>query len=921
MTIQQLGFLGINNDAQLRITSKWDELPCPTASLLAIAHSRGWIAAAGPDALVLAETKSVRDAFESKHEQDKGRVRPFQPARKIPMLSRISHVAFTSDEKYLAVSFETEDVVAVFLTSDLINGLTQPSFQISTNGESLLALLPNPSREKAELVALVTVGGKLFMLNTHKQRFEDSTNTKSQIFESSVSSVAWSKLGKQLVAGCTGGAIHQMTPDGKLKDTIPLPPGLDSSFYADNIVWLENHLFFIAYVSIGERRQSEFRLVSRGKGDPDKFTFQTAEDVIFPTNLERAPHNIISRLSNFPPNIQDILIICSSVSSEIALLTRATSPLSRHSPDVTNVFAISSPDDDSRRATVPQNEDWEETWVVGASLDLSSRDKVYKPIKDDELEQSQKPLPGYWILNHEGVLMAWWVVYDDSVRQGTICSTMAALSQDLLPSPRELEIPLSSSDASGGGTTDKKGTSPFMAASNTNRITFGAQPILEQSSFRNSSATCMSNPSFGTPGSTLVTTSSMSPLGGINLSSAVKPGQSSSDLPSSVRATFESSRPAFGQTSFLGSRAAFGQNLPLDSGTSDGQGSGLRANNSIWGSCLSAGKTASNEESFSGAPKVSGGFASWASGGSGFTSLAPANSTGGQSIFSQGNTGISFKSDITMSSSFGAATRSNLDGAKGDILSSSKSQCSKQNDSFESTFGVELGATVRSPVKDAMDGEDVPTTRPIVEESTTPKTTPAAPKFSSAFTGLPSNGSLFGSKSTQGCSTFGATKSSRASSPVLFGLQLACDQPAIGISGNDENNDGTSSTSILGSRYAEVQHNHFAEHFIPTSNELSYSTAKDSSSRDYVAPSTKALTPSSEPAFFSGDDIAPKNPKKNITFKPIQGTPQSQEYIGKNFCLQDLHQTNHYIFPHMYSVLNLVPVRYILPEARYARRT
>lgn len=112
----------------------------------------------------------------------------------------------------------------------------------------------------------------------------------------------------------------------------------------------------------------------------------------------------------------------STATEGVGLLSRSKTPLTPDKPAeaITNVFTTTELADDSRRAQVPMSEDLTETYPVGAALDLSSKDKVYKPIPtDEEIELSPGPLPGLWVLNNEGVLAAWWLVYNESIRGGT----------------------------------------------------------------------------------------------------------------------------------------------------------------------------------------------------------------------------------------------------------------------------------------------------------------------------------------------------------------------------------------------------------------------------------------------------------------------------------------------------------------------
>jgi hypothetical protein len=181
------------------------------------------VAAAGPDAVYIATTESVRKAFEGEKSGD-SEVRPFTPQAKVPLPIRISQLAFTADEQYLILSAEQGGGLAVYDVQTLVQGGTQSAFELSTNGETLRALVPNPMPESAGFCAIVTNNGNLFMANLAERKLVSGSNGPT--LRSQVSCAAWSTKGKQLVAGMADGSIHQMTPDGAEKGHIPKPPSL-----------------------------------------------------------------------------------------------------------------------------------------------------------------------------------------------------------------------------------------------------------------------------------------------------------------------------------------------------------------------------------------------------------------------------------------------------------------------------------------------------------------------------------------------------------------------------------------------------------------------------------------------------------------------------------------------------------------------
>ena len=191
---------------------------------MSVASHKGLIAAAGPDAVIVATTKSVRDTFMS---SEGGKIKQFQPQLKIPMPTRVSQLAFSADESYLVLSAENGGGLAVYETQALMNGSNQSLFELSTNGVALRALVPNPTAGKGELFAIITIEGNLMIANLQERNFKLGPN--GQVLKNNVSCLSWSTKGKQLVAGLGDGSAYQMTPEGVEKGDIPKPPNVENN--------------------------------------------------------------------------------------------------------------------------------------------------------------------------------------------------------------------------------------------------------------------------------------------------------------------------------------------------------------------------------------------------------------------------------------------------------------------------------------------------------------------------------------------------------------------------------------------------------------------------------------------------------------------------------------------------------------------
>ncbi|OAQ97674.1 hypothetical protein LLEC1_01906 [Akanthomyces lecanii] len=763
---EALGFQTIAGDAKVRLTSPWPEQPPRTASLLSIASKRGIAAAAGPDYIAFASTEFIRKAFEAPKEGDSD-VRSYEPQLKIQMPMRISQVSFTADENYLILSAESGGGLAVYEVQSLLQGSTTSAFELPTNGQALRVLAPNPTAEKAELCAIVTESGELFMANLRERKV-------SNVLKSRVSCISWSAKGKQLCAGLADGSIHQITPEGQDKAEIPKPPSLGDC-HVTSLTWLENNLFLAVHSGSDSQPASIYHIISREP--PSSFKFQRIADPVEPFSDKR-PHHSILRLRNFDPDLQDLLMVASTASTDVGLLTRSKKALANdwQAGQVTGVFTTTELLDDTRRPTLPMTESMDDSVPVGVSLDLSSKEKVYRPLpSDEEVNESPSPLPGLWVLTHEGILCAWWFVYEDSIKQGTTYSGLAiAVDSATMPPPAQ---PASTTPAA----------SPFAPGKLS--ATFGS-PSPAAPAFGSSSALGQKSSPWASGGAATATPSQ---------TGSAAFGQSSFGNTQSTPA------PAFGKPSSLG----FGQSSQLGMRTSPWSAGGANSTpafgQSSFGSLANKnnqspfGKAAaSNGNESSSTNTTAGGFSGFAKNTGGFA--AASNNSPGTSVFGSGAT-------KPASNPFASATPSAespftpKDKAGGSVFgsapfkleSSFKPDPSARDDSntpaasgsmFGSAFGSALtgagnGADSSNVIaKDESMAEDdaepqapeppksIFATKPA-EESTTPTTTPAPTRFGAVASPAPGT-SLFGQPTKLGSPFSGGS---------LFGPKTDSNEP------------------------------------------------------------------------------------------------------------------------------------------------
>ncbi|KAJ4404244.1 hypothetical protein N0V82_010527 [Gnomoniopsis sp. IMI 355080] len=740
---ERLGFLPLAKDAKVQLTPKWSPPPAPTASLLAVASRRAIVAAAGPDTIYVSPTDAVRKAFEGPKDGD-SEIRAFEGHVKIPMPMRISHLAFTPDEQHLIMSAEQGGGLAVYETQNILLGSAQSVFEIGTTGENVKTLVPNPMPELAEFCAVVTTHGNLLMANFKDRNLAVGNN--GPVLRSGVTSVGWSTKGKQLVAGLADGTIIQMTPDGTEKAVIPKPASLAGDYPVASVSWLENHLFLAIYNNAGDPSNSEYFAITRSApaGQTPSFEMRKLVDPVQPFGNDSAPHHTILRLRDYPPAIQELLIVSSSVSDGLGLLTKAKASLSSDpnipAEQVTNVFTTTEFSDDSRRAQLPTDEELNETTPIGVALDLSSRDKVYKPDpSDEEIDFSPGPLPGVWALNNNGVLGAWWMVYYDAVREGKTYPGLAALqgepaAQPAAPAPTKSSLP-----------TPAFGSQPKASSFGSSAFN---KPAPAQSNPFGGSSTAATGSAFGTPAF-----GAPSALGG------AKPPA-----------------PAFGQSGGLGNKAspwATGSTGAAPAFGSHGFSSSAApvAGSSTGGKVFGSGAATGGSTTGSGFAGLAGqsGFAGLAgnkSGGSVFSKPASPSpfggATSGQSPFGGGSASAfgtpgsgAFGSQPNASNTgsvFGGATKKDTTfGSSPFVLGTTfKQDPTTANDNEKPSgkgglslggFGLSLDDAGSKPAEttEAKD-ENMDAETPIEQEkpksifdppqgSTTPTSTPAPPKF------------------------------------------------------------------------------------------------------------------------------------------------------------------------------------------------
>lgn len=651
--------------------------------------------------LIIGSTSSLRETFIDASEP----VASYRPQLSLSLPARISHVAFTADESHLVLG-SASGGLAVYSVSDLNNNSTgaQPLFQLGTNNVGLREVKPNPAIP--EFVAIVTTNGDVQMLNLNTGGWEQGLN--GLVLKSGASTVSWSQRGKQIVCGMGDGTIWQMTPQGEGKAALPSVPGLDN-YFVSSIVWLENHLFVTTHTPVPsdpQNNESIFHILVRASNN-SSFQYTRLPDPVPPFGMDARspPYFFHAIIKQYAPNMKDMIIFSNTVSSDIGLVSRFSTPISGEPLIPADAWCTTTIGDDTRRAQLPLNgESFQDTSPIGMALDLSSKDNVKRPVGGEEIEASPGPLPILMVLNHEGLLSAWHVVYNDAIERNEKYTGMMVYAQQDQPQQQpQQQVPRPSTPPRPASFAGILGSPGQQTPSGGLGWGFGAMPGQPASSFASladgglassrqlptgsvfGTGSSLGNSAFGKPAfgtSSFGQPSAMGTSIPSAFSQTPSPWGATSSGPTST-ATTQTAGSAFGQTSTLGAKpvaSAFGQPSTLGAtfGTSTALGTsgpafgaptalGSAKSTSAFGQASSLGGTKAGGSVFGSGNALGGsgglgasGFGAYANKG-GFGATATATPASGAPIWATGN---AIKTESTQSV-FGAGGTSGAFGVGG----------------------------------------------------------------------------------------------------------------------------------------------------------------------------------------------------------------------------------------------------------------
>ncbi|KAJ2830668.1 hypothetical protein GGI24_001853, partial [Coemansia furcata] len=425
-------------------------------------------------------------------------------ARKEIDLSRFgkpTHVGISADELQVLVATITGKLL-VFSADSLLHsdGDAAPSRSINV-GEEVRDMRVNP-QDLPDVAAVLTLDGDVLIA--------DFTNGSLKKIVSSggtpITSICWSRKGKQIVCGDTSATLTQRLPtDGTIKRTIKAQ--VDDGNIQDGsailaVDWIDTYTFFAVYGLVPD---GTFTPGNGGGGDgsndkDDGFDQNMTSAYVITQASKQAPMQWlcvedpcssmmcptrypglhIASISDWGTSAQNILIMAGTSSDATMTIGQAaTSDMAARDASSSSELKWAMWDIDGAMAVMPLSaigtdyNDSSDTYPIGMAVDYTCK-RDLPPVIDDG--DRVMPVPVLWVLNTDACLLGYHVYNTYEMKRNTRCSLMVdqvkplpgAPGSESTPQPAAVEppktAPFGSAKAFGGAFGSAAGsasTGPF----------------------------------------------------------------------------------------------------------------------------------------------------------------------------------------------------------------------------------------------------------------------------------------------------------------------------------------------------------------------------------------------------------------------------------------------------------------------------
>uniref|UniRef100_A0A060SXN7 ARAD1A14234p n=1 Tax=Blastobotrys adeninivorans TaxID=409370 RepID=A0A060SXN7_BLAAD len=404
------GYISLTGaDEALDFIEPYESLPGRSCRLFAISNLHNVYVSAGSKGITAGKLSELREnASQGQSPQGEWFEYPLT----------IRHFEFSSDEKNLAIVADDENgSVSFFSVEDFTSSGTVGEPISTVQSKSVRDIQARPTNPYE--YAVLHDDGDLCILNSKTGQFK--------FLEKNISAMSWATRGKTLLVGRrSNGCIAQYRAEGELTVSVAKPSWLPGTVYPVSLNWLDDKRFIAVYAEPAkEGEDDEERSVSAFLVEKDAHNNAVWSQIESPCTPAMEPDTsredwwMSTVLRHWVGEHQILVNLVSAVSPDITLVSAKAS------------FLIK---DDTEKAGLPFTDD--DTLPIGVALDISSTTEVANPIQG--LEKSSA-LPILWILNNEGNLSAWHMVYKPGLRDGTV-----SLANAMAEFKKKLPAPLSS---------------------------------------------------------------------------------------------------------------------------------------------------------------------------------------------------------------------------------------------------------------------------------------------------------------------------------------------------------------------------------------------------------------------------------------------------------------------------------------------
>ncbi|KAJ1984080.1 hypothetical protein H4R34_000885 [Dimargaris verticillata] len=427
-----------------------DETP-GYCSLLAVASDKGYVVAGTTQGFVVVGTLALHVYWASAKKNDTVALSDTTPhvSIKVPQ-GRVQHVAVSSDQQSILVGLHT-GAVLVYSATNLKPTATPertllPDATVGLKQVSIRDLAPNPSAFP-ECVAILYTTGHLRLVNFRTGQGIGAGPGQQ------TTTIAWSRMGKGLLAGQFNGQLLTIDSNGSITKTIPAPPTTVAPGHTHLVVhvrWLINLEALAVYEDYAQPAAAYLRnyvtdpapkeeepsheyttqIVRWTKDSPPSVTYSTADMVCCPLGMRmREEKFYTAALRQWGSQTKNIVLMASTASTDVSVLGQIV-PDAQHSSPAHGwqMWTLN----ESYSMTLPlASGDDDDTSPVGLALDLSSTIEL-PPVDPDNGDpnapgtKATPPVPILLVYNTDGTLDGYFMVYADAIGKGVPYPGMCA---------------------------------------------------------------------------------------------------------------------------------------------------------------------------------------------------------------------------------------------------------------------------------------------------------------------------------------------------------------------------------------------------------------------------------------------------------------------------------------------------------------